>query len=224
MTSKILKFEHSPKTEKPKHLEKQEFFLQIQKTQSLDIQSSRTCAYQELRNVCFSENLAGFVFLKHLFRDSSFCLITDESEFIRNIVESDEPAFCKFWVYIHFGHFEPFFSVLGSSTSLCKIFWNQANLGKTEKLWYLFLRISWAPVPKICPTAFFRFCWKTFYKSISGEVVTDGRMHEYTNGHHSIRRINQRTKQFIDKIRLILWNKANEQITKIFYICKKYVF
>ena len=26
---------------------------------------TRTCAYQEVRNVCFSENLAGFVFLKH---------------------------------------------------------------------------------------------------------------------------------------------------------------
>ena len=24
-----------------------------------------TCAYQEVRNACFSENLAGFVFLQH---------------------------------------------------------------------------------------------------------------------------------------------------------------
>ena len=30
------------------------------------------------KNVRFSENLARFVFLKHLFRDSPFCLITDE--------------------------------------------------------------------------------------------------------------------------------------------------
>ena len=143
-----------------------------------------------VKKYLFFWKFGGLCFLENLFRDSPFCLITDESEFIRNIVESDESAFCKFWVYIHFCHFGPFFSVLGSSTSLCKIFWNQAKLGKTEKLWYLFLRIFWAPVPKICPTAFFRFCWKTFYKSISGEVVTDGRMHEYTNGHHSIRRIN----------------------------------
>ena len=36
------------------------------------------CAYQGIRNVCFSENLAFFVFLKHPFWDSPFCLITDE--------------------------------------------------------------------------------------------------------------------------------------------------
>ena len=37
-----------------------------------------TCAYQGIRNVRFSENLVCFVFLKHLFWDSPFCLITDE--------------------------------------------------------------------------------------------------------------------------------------------------
>ena len=36
-----------------------------------------TCAYQGVRNVCFSDNLACFVFLKHSFWDSPFCLITD---------------------------------------------------------------------------------------------------------------------------------------------------
>ena len=36
-----------------------------------------TCAYQVVRNVCFSENLTCFVFLKHPFRDSPFCFITD---------------------------------------------------------------------------------------------------------------------------------------------------
>ena len=39
---------------------------------------TRTCAYQWVRNVCFSENLAHFVFLRHPFWDSHFCLITDE--------------------------------------------------------------------------------------------------------------------------------------------------
>ena len=39
---------------------------------------TRTCAYQGVRNVRFSENLACFVFLKHPFWDSPFCLITDE--------------------------------------------------------------------------------------------------------------------------------------------------
>ena len=35
-------------------------------------------AYQGVRNVNFSENLACYVFLKHPFWDSPFCLITDE--------------------------------------------------------------------------------------------------------------------------------------------------
>ena len=37
-----------------------------------------TCAYQGVRNVRFSENLACFTFLLPLFWDSPFCLITDE--------------------------------------------------------------------------------------------------------------------------------------------------
>ena len=39
---------------------------------------TRTCGYQGVRNVRFSENLACFVFFKHPFWDSPFCLITDE--------------------------------------------------------------------------------------------------------------------------------------------------
>ena len=39
---------------------------------------THACAYQGVRNIRFSENLACFVFLKHPFWDSSFCLITDE--------------------------------------------------------------------------------------------------------------------------------------------------
>ena len=35
-------------------------------------------SYQGVRNVCFSEILACFVFLKHLLGDSPFCLITDD--------------------------------------------------------------------------------------------------------------------------------------------------
>ena len=38
----------------------------------------RTCAYQGVRNVRFSENLTCFVFLKHMFWNSPFCLITDD--------------------------------------------------------------------------------------------------------------------------------------------------
>ena len=42
-------------------------------------------AYQRARNVCFLENLACFVFLKHPFWDSPFCFITDE---IRDIAQN----------------------------------------------------------------------------------------------------------------------------------------
>ena len=38
----------------------------------------RTCAYQGVRNVHFSENLACLVFMKHPIWDSPFYLITDE--------------------------------------------------------------------------------------------------------------------------------------------------
>ena len=38
-----------------------------------------TCAHEGVRNVLFSENLTCFVFLKHPFWDSPFCLITNES-------------------------------------------------------------------------------------------------------------------------------------------------
>ena len=39
------------------------------------------CAYQGVRNVRFSENLACFVFLKHPFWDLPFCLIANENKF-----------------------------------------------------------------------------------------------------------------------------------------------
>ena len=39
---------------------------------------TRTCAYQGVRNVCFSEILTYFAFLKHPFRDSPFCLIPND--------------------------------------------------------------------------------------------------------------------------------------------------
>ena len=45
---------------------------------SLSLIRTRTCAYQGVRNVPFSENLLSFVFLKDPFWDSPFCLITDE--------------------------------------------------------------------------------------------------------------------------------------------------
>ena len=44
----------------------------------------RACVYQGVRDVRFSENLACFVFLKHLLSDSPFCLITDDITSKRN--------------------------------------------------------------------------------------------------------------------------------------------
>ena len=38
-----------------------------------------SCAYQWVKNVRFSENLTCFVFFKHAFWDSPFCLITDDT-------------------------------------------------------------------------------------------------------------------------------------------------
>ena len=45
----------------------------------------RTCAYQGVRNVSFSENLACFVFLKHPFWNSPFCLIADVVKIVYRI-------------------------------------------------------------------------------------------------------------------------------------------
>ena len=52
---------------------------------------TRTCVYQGLRNVRFSENLTCFAFLNHPLWDSLFCLTTDEilvfwNQTIRRIV------------------------------------------------------------------------------------------------------------------------------------------
>ena len=53
--------------------------------------------HQGVRNVCFSENLACFVFLKHLFSISPFSLITEEiSEFLfinkRNVSKEEQSS------------------------------------------------------------------------------------------------------------------------------------
>ena len=52
----------------------------FQKTNmSYPVMGIRTCACQGVRNICFLENLACFIFLKHPFWDLPFCLITNES-------------------------------------------------------------------------------------------------------------------------------------------------
>ena len=59
-------------TKYAKFSEKRTFFHPLIRT--------RTCAYQRVKNVRFSEKLAYFVFLWPPFWDSPFCHITDEKE------------------------------------------------------------------------------------------------------------------------------------------------
>ena len=58
---------------------------------------TRTSAYQGVRNVCFSENLACFVFLLPPFLDSLFCLITDKVREMGWIILLISYTFKKFW-------------------------------------------------------------------------------------------------------------------------------
>ena len=70
------------------------------------------CAYQGVRNVCFLENLAYFVFLKHKLWDLPFCLLTGSSRVrVHNnyfqfeyIANSSKPLFefqiLKTWLFI----------------------------------------------------------------------------------------------------------------------------
>ena len=64
---------------------------------------TRTCVYQGVRNVRFSENLASSVFLKHLLWDSPFCLV---SETFQNYAFFNTNNFTTiqrgiFWVRFH---------------------------------------------------------------------------------------------------------------------------
>ena len=66
------------KTKHAKFSEKQTFLTSwyAHAQVPLDTLRYRTCAYQVVIDVCFSGNLACFVFLKHPFWDSPFSLIT----------------------------------------------------------------------------------------------------------------------------------------------------
>ena len=61
----------------------------FKKTKQGKFSEKRTCAYQGVRNLCFSEKLACFVFLKHPFWDSPFCLITHDMWEILQIESPD---------------------------------------------------------------------------------------------------------------------------------------
>ena len=64
-----------------------------------------TCAYQKVRNVRLSENLACFVFLKHPFWYSPFCLITDEISLLSFILKINTKVTFQYqwktWVFLH---------------------------------------------------------------------------------------------------------------------------
>ena len=63
---------------------------------------TRTCAYQGARNIRFSENLACFVFLKHSFWDSAFCLITDEIQLRKTTVSHKQSNIRTFECFLIF--------------------------------------------------------------------------------------------------------------------------
>ena len=62
------------------------YFKKLKHAKFSEKQTFYTCEYQQLRNVCFSENLACFVFVKHPFWDSPFCLITEEMESFQPLI------------------------------------------------------------------------------------------------------------------------------------------
>ena len=63
---------------------------------------TRTCAYQGARNIRFSENLACFIFLKHPFWDSAFCLITDEIQLRKTTVSHKQSNIRTFVCFLIF--------------------------------------------------------------------------------------------------------------------------
>ena len=69
----------------------------------------KTYAYQGVRIVCFSENLARFVFLKHPFWHSLFCLITNDLSIL------------------YTGQFS------GASHYLVRFFWVSKHVSRTQK-------------------------------------------------------------------------------------------
>ena len=61
---------------------------------------TRTWAYQGVSNVRFLENLACFVFLKHPFWDSPFCLITNERRLFQLAGAGKGFVLCVLYVWV----------------------------------------------------------------------------------------------------------------------------
>ena len=96
----------------------------IEKCVGIKIVLIMVCAYQGVKNDCFSKNLTTFVFLKHPFWDSVFCLITDaivkNSKYVLVFTQSSQntpvekftfdenkshPAVAKFCLYLSITYF-----------------------------------------------------------------------------------------------------------------------
>ena len=60
---------------------------------------TRTCTYQGVKNVRFSENLPCFLFLKHSFWDSPFCLLTDEFLYLIVKIMYDKSLIYNKWFF-----------------------------------------------------------------------------------------------------------------------------
>ena len=115
-----------------------------------------TCAYQGVRNIRFSENLACFVFLKHPFWYSPFCFITDEivnlnfqelsySQWVQNTIFPDGNIFfsilweiLKFEVMeypIHYVKFEMWTAVFYINYLSTKEAYNYSQFTKEAGSW-----------------------------------------------------------------------------------------
>ena len=122
----------------------------------------RSCAYQGVKNVRFSENLSCFVFLKYPFWDSPFCLITDELLTLNNFHVLFIYFFCWLWTSNGFN---------GKSSNRNSLYLHQ------------YLETCWAKKPKfvmVMPNEFYvkcfilniyrYICWNILNKTVKGVV------------------------------------------------------
>ena len=95
------------------------------------------CAYQGVRNVRFFEDLACFVFLKHPFWDSPFCLITDVVFF--EFAEKIRPD--KYFLFLDGGPYDIRTSQVSSELQ-CKLYdWFLYDCELRDKFIFLYVDI-----------------------------------------------------------------------------------
>ena len=116
-----------------------------------------TCTYQVLRNVRFSENLTCFVFLKQLFLDLPFCLITDEFQSILHYISGTVDHIIEILIVKSTGAFLYFFKKSNivniriivfywptSTVFLVNIYFSSSSINAKKKFWgvpHLYMRV-----------------------------------------------------------------------------------